>query len=160
MALPAFFRPIVNWVSHQITRGLTALGVLPLAKERYPGIDSSQLENAIGLGQQSVENAVEANRLGLERQLSEALRGRQPLEDVVEVRVLVDLRDASGLTDNLSLRVTVPWGSTVGEMLDLVESVLIERLLGSPGLVVTDLNIIPPLLLGPGTGAIPEQAAT
>lgn len=158
--MPAWFRPVINWASHLITRGLTAIGLLPQAKERYPGIPETTLEQVIGLGQQAVQNAAEANRLPTTSPLRDALGGRPPLENVAEVRVLIDLMDAAGLTDNMSIRVTVPWDTSIGEILDILEIAIIEKLGNSPGLAITDVNFIPPLLLGPGTGAIPEQAVT
>lgn len=158
MALPAWFRPIINWASHLITRGLTSLGILPQAKERYPGIAETTLEQVIGLGKEAVDNAVAANQLPTTSPLREALGGRTPLENVVEVRVLVELQDAAGILDNMLVRVTVPWHYTVGEMIDILEIAIIERLGNSPNLTVTDVNIIPPLLLGPGSGLIQLQS--
>lgn len=148
MAIPRFLRPIIQWASHWISRGASALGLLSQATSRYPGINQTLIEDAVRLGQQSVEVAARANRLGLQEQLSVALAGQAQPEDQVEIRVLVSVRDAAGGRDDFSLRETFGWNETFGTVLDFVEAAIRARLARSPGLEVIAVDIVPPMLLG------------
>lgn len=149
MAIPSFLRPIISWFAHHISRGLTALGLLPEARERYPGVAEERIGEAASLAETAVETAAEANRLRTDEPLANALRGREPPDEFVETRTLVTLRDAAGGIDDMLIRVTVPWNSTLGELLDIIEGAIRNRLQQSPGLAVVDVNFIPPMLLPP-----------
>lgn len=149
MAIPAFLRPIIGWFSHYISRGLSAIGLLPTARERFPGLEPGSLEQAAELGGAAVETAARANLLSPDEPLANALAGREPPDALVETRTLVSLRDQAGGVDDMLLRVTVPWGATFGELLQILESMIVDRLAQSPGLAVVDLDIVPPLLLPP-----------
>lgn len=148
MAIPRFLRPIIQWASHWISRGASALGLISQATERYPDIQRSLVEDAVRLGQQAVDVAASVNRLGLQQPLSAALAGQPPPEERVEIRVLVNVRDAAGGRDDFSLRGEFGWNETLGTVLDFVEAAIRARLARSPGLEVLSVDIVPPMLLG------------
>ena len=148
MAIPRFLRPIIQWASHWLSRGFSALGLIPQAIDRYPGISRTLVEDAIRLGQQSVEIAARANRLSLQEPLAAALAGQIPPEEQVEIRVLVTTRDAAGGRDDFSLREVFDWNESFGTVLDFVEAAIRSRLARSPGLEVIGVDIVPPMLLG------------
>lgn len=148
MAIPRFLRPIIQWASHWISRGASALGLTSQAVDRYPGIQRSLIDEAIRSAQLSVEVAARANRLGLQQPLSDALAGQAPPEEQVEIRVLVNVRDAAGGRDDFSLREVFSWSETFGTVLDFVEAAIRARLARSPGLEVLSVDIVPPMLLG------------
>jgi hypothetical protein len=147
MPIADYLRPIVNWFAHHIARGASALGLIPGAGIRYPDLPTGSLEVAAELGRQAVENAAAIQTLAPDQPLSDALRGREPIEESVTVRTLVGLRDAAGQLDDMLFRVTVPWAATLQDLIHLLEVGIKDRLDRSPGLLVVGVNIVPPLLL-------------
>lgn len=149
MPIARILRPVISWFAHHIARGAAALGLIPGAQVRYPDLPIGSIEQAAELGQQAVENASLVQQLEPQQPLSDILQGRAPPEDEVETRTLVTLRDAAGQIDDMLIRVTVPWSSTLGELIDIIEGAIRNRLARSPGLIVVNVDIVPPFLLGP-----------
>jgi hypothetical protein len=144
---------LVSWMAwHMENRDpvlrtrLTDAGVLLAARQRVPGYQPGEYQQALGLARQGVLQAERTRVIGGEDPLSAVLMGAQPPSPEVTVRGRLTVRDAGGNEQTRSVHVNLPWGATLSQAHEALQAAYYDQDDHYAQNTVEEIEIAGPLL--------------